>query len=108
MKIKAVNGKRTFDMASIMHEAWAIFHVEKKTFSEALKAAWAKAKSVMASLESEEKHEMSQEEKLEQYKDKVRSAEGDEDKIEEILDKGMDDLDIAFFGELQNFAFKMF
>lgn len=90
MKIKVVNGNRTFDMASIMHEAWA------------------KAKSVMASLESEEKHEMSQEEKLEQYKDKVRSADGDEDKIEEILDKAMDDLDIAFFGELQSFAFKMF
>lgn len=108
MMITVINGKRTFNRSDIMHTAWVIFKVEGKSFPESLKAAWAKAKSAMNAIKSEENKESSQSEKLNQYKVMVRTAEGDEDKIEEILDKAMDELDSKYFARLQDFAFDMF
>lgn len=101
MFITVINGKRTYRMSEIMRIAWVIFRAEKCSFSDALKKAWARARSVMRSILAVEEEKDNQAALLDKYKAKVDAASSEEE-VEEILEDA--DLDPHFYGKLFDYA----
>ena len=99
--ITVINGKRTYQMSEIMRQAWVIFRTSKCSFSEALKKAWANAKSIMKSILAVEDEADAQATMLEKYKAMIDAASSEEE-IEEVLDDA--DLDPHFYGILFTYA----
>lgn len=101
MFITVVNGKRTYSMRDIMRQAWLIFRDMHCSFSDALKKAWERAKSVMRSILAVEEEKENQESMLKKYKEMIDSASNEED-IEKILEDA--DLDYPFYSILFDYA----
>lgn len=101
MFITVINGKRTYRMSEIMKQAWVIFHNAKCSFSEALKKAWATAKSVMRSILAVEEYKATQATMLEEYKAKIDAASSAKE-IDEILEDA--DLGNGFYSKLFDYA----
>lgn len=104
MFIAVINGKRTYNLSDIMHQAWVIFRTNKKSFSESMKDAWAKAKSVMRSIISVEEAADKQEALFNAYKEKIGSV-SSEDEMEAILDEALDEgIDMIYYDKLESYA----
>lgn len=105
MFITVVNGKRTYRMSEIMRQAWLVFRTVKCSFSDALKRAWATAKSVMREILAVEETEIEKAAAVEEYKRKIDSASSVEE-IDDIMED--DDMDADIYCDLLDYACKAY
>lgn len=104
MFITIINEKRTYNLREIMRRAWVIFRTTKKSFSESLKNAWARAKSAMRDILAVEEQAAQQKALFQAYKEKISQA-STEDEMESILDDALDhDIEPKYYSRLESYA----
>lgn len=104
MFITVTNGKRAYKLSDIMRQAWVIFRTSKKSFSESLKDAWARAKSVMRSILAAEEQKDSQKSLFDFYMGKIAKA-STEGEMESILDEALDEgIEMRYYDKLESYA----
>lgn len=104
MFITVINEKRTYNLREIMQQAWVIFRTSKKSFSESLKKAWARAKSVMQDILAVEEQAAEQKALFQAYKAKIGKA-STEEEMEAILDDALDhDIEPKYYSKLEAYA----